>query len=167
MTLAHRIRRVAWAIVAAMSLHLDGALAASLRPLDVDTLHALTSGTSRAPVLVAFWSLDCMYCKEDMTVLDAFARKHRDVKLKIVSTDTTDDAEPVEAALKSYGVDRYDNWIFADPIPERIRSTFDPAWHGELPRTYFYIDGVRLQSTSGRMSEATLEQWYASGRRKR
>lgn len=161
---AHVMRALFVALLS-MCARIDGAHAGSLKPLTVDTLPALVSSANHARVLVAFWSLDCMYCKEDMSVLDAFARKHHDVSLEIVSTDNVDDTEPVEAALKSYGVDRYDNWIFADAIPERIRGTFDPAWHGELPRTYFYVAGAHQQAVSGRVSEATLEGWYANAAR--
>ncbi|HTJ94682.1 MAG TPA: TlpA family protein disulfide reductase [Pararobbsia sp.] len=143
------------------------AYAEPLKPLTVDTLPALVSNANGNPTLIAFWSLDCMYCKEDMSVLDAFARKHRSLRLAIVSTDSIDDAETVEATLKSYGVRRYENWIFADPIPERVRSAFDPSWHGELPRTYLYIGGTRREASSGRISEATLDHWYATAARGR
>lgn len=139
-------------------------IAVSLRPLTTKTLPSLTKRADARPTLIAFWSLDCMYCKEDMSVLAAFARAHHDVRLSIVSTDTEDNTDAVKAALASYAVDGYENWIFADAVPERLRSAFDPAWHGELPRTYFYVNGERRQATSGRMSEAMLDRWYASAK---
>lgn len=137
---------------------------ASIQPFRIDTLPALITRTAPSPTLVTFWSLDCVYCKEDMRVLDAFARRHRDVRLEIVSTDNEGDAGSVKSTLTEYSMDRYENWIFADAIPERVRKAVDPAWHGELPRTYFYVNGVRHQALSGSVSDATLEQWYSSQR---
>src|SRR6202000_738184 len=40
--------------------------AAQLPPLNATTLPSLTQSSDRRLALIAFWSLDCMYCKEDM-----------------------------------------------------------------------------------------------------
>ncbi len=61
--------------------------------------------------------------------------------------------------LHSFGLDAADNWIFADPMPERLRYRVDPNWFGELPRAYLYTDDHQRTAHSGILSEADLQQW--------
>ena len=37
-----------------------------------------------------------------------------------------------------YGLGKVEQWVFADPMPERLRFEIDRRWYGELPRTHFY-----------------------------
>jgi hypothetical protein len=77
----------------------------------------------------------------------------------IVSTDTPAEAPEIRAALKRFGLERFDTWVFADGVPERLRYAIDPAWRGELPRSYLFDAAHRREAHSGMLSEAQLKGW--------
>jgi hypothetical protein len=82
----------------------------------------------------------------------------------LVSTDGPRAREAVLAVLARHGLDEAQAWVFADIPPERLRHTVDPAWLGELPRSYFYeADGKRLV-VSGRPNAAMLDRWLGPRR---
>jgi hypothetical protein len=52
--------------------------------------------------------------------------------------------EQVNGALQRSGLDKAENWAFADRFNERLRYEIDPGWSGELPRTVLVAaDGSR------------------------
>ena len=49
--------------------------------------------------------------------------------------------------------------MFAEAVPERLRYAIDPAWGGELPRSYLFDAAHRRQAHSGLLDEAQLKDW--------
>lgn len=79
--------------------------------------------------------------------------------LAVVSTDTPEAAADIQAALQRFGLDKFDTWVFADAVPERLRYAIDPAWRGELPRSYLFDAAHRREAHSGMLGEAQIKAW--------
>jgi hypothetical protein len=52
-----------------------------------------------------------------------------------------------------------ETWGFADDYAEPLRWSVDKAWHGELPRTYFFDAAHRADARSGRLDEGWVRAW--------
>ena len=65
----------------------------------------------------------------------------------------------IRAALQRFGLAHIDTWVFADDVPERLRYAIDPAWRGELPRSYLFDAAHRRVAHSGLINEAQLRDW--------
>ena len=59
------------------------------------------------------------------------------------------------------GLKDKESWMFADSFVERLRSSIDPNWYGELPRSYYFDSNHRMQSHSGIVSEELLQAWFS------
>ena len=76
--------------------------------------------------------------------------------LVLIATDDIQNQEEAQAGLHGFGLEAADHWIFADPMPERLRYRIDPNGFGELPRTSLYSADQQRNAYSGVLSEATL-----------
>jgi hypothetical protein len=136
------------------------AKAQDLRIFTAQSLADITARRAGQPFVLAFWSLECTPCLSELA--DLGRRNTR--ALVLVSTDGPRAREAVLAVLARHGLDEAQAWVFADIPPERLRHTVDPAWLGELPRSYFYeADGKRLV-VSGRPNAAMLDRWLGPRR---
>lgn len=135
------------------------ALAGELRPFAADSLPAIQKQFAGRPFILTLWSLTCHHCVKELQTLGRLARSGRSLPLVIVSTDTPAEAREIRAALKRFGLGRFDTWVFADAVPERLRHAIDPAWRGELPRSYLFDPAHRREAHSGLMNEAQLRDW--------
>lgn len=133
--------------------------AGELRPFKTDSLPAIQRQFAGRPFILTLWALTCHHCVKELQTLGRLARTERALPLVIVSTDTPDDAPELRAALKRHGLDRFDTWVFADAVPERLRYAIDPAWRGELPRSYLFDAAHRREAHSGLLNEAQLKDW--------
>lgn len=140
-----------------------GAMGAELRPFTADSLAAIKEQFAGRPFVLALWSTTCTSCLKELRVLGRLAGRDPNLPLAIVSTDTPEDAADIRTALKRAGLDRLDTWVFADGVPERLRHAIDPAWRGELPKSYLYDAAHRREAHAGALDEAMVRQFLQSG----
>jgi thiol-disulfide isomerase/thioredoxin len=139
------------------------AVAGELQPFTGDSLPAIKQKFAGRPFILTLWSLTCHHCAKELQTLGKLVRTERNLPLVIVSTDTPAEAPEIRAALKRHGLDRLDTWVFADPVPERMRYAIDPAWRGELPRSYLFDAAHRREAHSGALGERQLKDWLSQG----
>lgn len=111
------------------------------------------------PLLIAFWSLDCAHCLEELPRLGDWAARHPQAVVVLVSTDTPELAQAITAALRRHGLDARESWVFADDMPERLRHEIDPRWRGELPRTVLRGRDGTVHTVVGRLAQDELNRW--------
>lgn len=136
------------------------AMAGDLLPFDRGSRAAIEQAHAGKPFVLAFWSVDCAYCPEEIRHLGALVRKRPDIRLVLVSVDSSElkaDADKRLAELLPEG--QGEHWIFAGNDPERLYFAVDRKWHGELPRTYFYDGRGGVEGRSGQVSPAWLAEW--------
>jgi thiol-disulfide isomerase/thioredoxin len=138
--------------------------AAELRPFTADSLTAIKEKFAGRSFILTLWSTTCTHCARELRLLGKLVRNDPGLPVAIVSTDTPDDAADIHSALKRFGLDRMDTWVFADGIPERLRHAIDPAWRGELPRAYLFDAVHRREAHSGPFDEARLKNWLRQNR---
>ncbi len=135
--------------LAALLLCLTLPAAADFRPFAAASRAAIERAHAGQPFVLAFWSVDCVYCAGEIAHLRDMVRTHPLVLVVLVSTD------PPEA----------ERWMFVGDA-ERLIFAVDRKWHGELPRSYFYDAAGTARAVSGRVEPAWLENWAAAtGRR--
>ncbi len=147
-----------------LALNLTGATAAELRPFAGDSLAAIKEEFAGRAFILALWSTTCTHCVKELRLLGKLARNDPGLPLVVVATDTPATAPEIRAALKRYGLDRMDTWVFADEVSERLRYAIDPAWRGELPRSYLFDADHRRETHSGLLEEAKLREWLKQNR---
>ena len=132
---------------------------AGLKPFVSDSLQQIISSRQGAPFILVLWSIDCPPCLQELARLQQLRTQFHATSLVLVSTDEMQLANEVTQLLSDFELDQMDSWIFAEPMPERLRYAIDPAWYGELPRAYFYRSGGQRIAHSGSLSSAVLQQW--------
>jgi thiol-disulfide isomerase/thioredoxin len=132
---------------------------AELKPFEADSLPQILSERQNRPFLLLLWSLDCPPCRQEFARLQQLHGSIDRHNLVLIATDDIASQAEVQAVLHNFGLEAADNWIFADPMPERLRYRIDPNWFGELPRAYLYSADQQRNAYSGVLSEATLQQW--------
>ncbi len=146
-----------------LALGAGAAAAGELQPFAGDSLPAIQKQFAGRPFILTLWSLTCHHCVKELQTLGRLARTERNLPLVIVSTDTPAESPEIRAALKRFGLAHLDTWVFADSVPERLRYSIDPAWRGELPRSYLFDAAHRREAHSGLLSEAQLKDWLSQG----
>lgn len=146
-----------------LGLVAGAAVAGELQSFTGDSLPAIQKRFAGRPFILTLWSLTCHHCARELQTLGRLARNDRKLPLVIVSTDTPEEAREVQAALKRFGLGHLDTWVFADSVPERLRYSIDPAWRGELPRSYLFDAAHRREAHSGLLNEAQLRDWLSQG----
>lgn len=138
---------------------------AGVRPFLQESLKEITAARSGQPFLLILWSVDCPPCMKELAHLQQLRERFAPASLVLISTDEAEAHESVDRILVEFGLDRFDNWAFADGFPERLRYQVDPDWFGELPRSYFYDAGHRRTATSGALTIEQLHQWLDTSRK--
>lgn len=110
--------------------------------------------------VLAFWSVDCPYCIEEMQALGDILRKHPQVKLITVCTDVTGHEADISKSLDQAHLPAHERWQFAEADEDRLRYNIDKNWGGELPRTYFYDAKHLVSAISGRPQGTWLTDWF-------
>jgi thiol-disulfide isomerase/thioredoxin len=138
------------------------AVAAQVRPFDANSMSTIRAEHPGKPFVLAFWSLYCQPCREEMGVWGELQRKHPQVAIILVATDPAEDRVAVAELLRQHKLGKVETWIFADGFEERVRYALDPAWRGELPRTYLFDAGHRAEGRSGRVDAKWMSEWLAA-----
>jgi thiol-disulfide isomerase/thioredoxin len=148
-------------IVVSLSLFFHFASAAELKPFDAKSPAAIERSHAGRPYVLVLWSLYCDPCRHEMTLWGPLQRKHPGVAFVLVSTDTEGERAKVAEFLRRHDLRGIETWMFADEFSERVRYAIDPAWRGELPRTYVHDAAHRRQGQSGVLDPKALESWLA------
>lgn len=135
-----------------------------VKPFDAGSLAAIREAQRGRPFLVAFWSLHCAPCKDDLALLTALHARYPQVAIFLVAADGPNEHAEVARYLAQFRLGRIEAWAFADDFAERIRYAVDPEWRGELPRAYFFDAGHRSTGHSGVLDAAELEAWLVRAR---
>ncbi|WP_082878117.1 redoxin domain-containing protein [Methylobacillus sp. MM3] len=147
----------------ALLLLAQSVMAADLKPFHPASRTAIEQAHAGQPFVLAFWSVDCAYCPEEIRHLGALVRKRPDIRLVLVSVDGMEMKSEVGTKLAEYLPDgKGERWIFAADDPDRLYFAIDRKWHGELPRTYFYDGKGDVQGRSGVVSSTWLVEWARS-----
>lgn len=123
---------------------------------------AIVTAQQGKPFVLALWSLDCVFCRDDLALLGKLMAKYPKLAVVTLATDPPEQRDEVQKVLDRYRLGGAANWQFADTFVERLRYEIDPQWFGELPRTYFYeADGTR-SAVSGQLDAHEVERWIKS-----
>jgi thiol-disulfide isomerase/thioredoxin len=134
--------------------------AATLRPFMASSRMEIEKAYQGHPMIVAFWSLDCNYCLDELSTLGEFVKQHPKVKLVLVNTDGLSTAKEVVKAMKQMRLPvTYEAWQFSESDEERLRYSVDKTWYGELPRTYYYSQSHQVKAVSGSPDLGWLKSW--------
>lgn len=151
-----RQRLLALALLSALILP---AAAQELKPFVAGSIKEITAARQGKPFILGMWSLICVHCQKELALLSGLLKKHPDLDLVLVATDTPEEGEAISARLRQTGLGGAQAWVFADPFVERLRFEIDPRWYGELPRTYLYDPSHKALAFCGKPDPRQLEKW--------
>jgi thiol-disulfide isomerase/thioredoxin len=135
--------------------------AGELRDFDAKSVAAIRAAHSGQPFVLAFWSIYCEPCRDEMGQWGPLQRRHPGVPILLVATDPPRDRAMLAQLLSRHDLAGVQTWAYADEFEERVRFAVDRAWGGELPRTYLYDAAHKIQARSGPAELAWLESWLA------
>ncbi|MGA9033244.1 MAG: redoxin domain-containing protein [Sulfuricaulis sp.] len=148
------------ATMACLGMALSAPLAAQeIKPFESGSLEKIVTAHKSRPFVLAFWSLACPPCRDELALLGDVFQGESARDLVLVSTDTPEESAAIATVLAQRRLAVVEAWVFADAFTERLRYGIDRQWQGELPRTYLYgVDG-KIQAVSGKLSPQQLRQW--------
>lgn len=146
-------------VVVAAHVTAHVAHAAEVRPFDSASLDAIRAAHARRPFILIFWSIDCAHCPKELKALGELKRQYPKLDIVLVSTDNEAEAAQLAGFAAQQGLGAVEQWMFADPQPEKLRFAVDRRWWGELPRTYFFDASHRSEGVSGLVAPERLQRW--------
>lgn len=147
-----------------MSLAACVAEAREPQPFTRGSHQAIVAAHQGRPFVLALWSIDCVYCRDELALLGRLRATYRELAITLVATDSPQQGDMIRTMLHHYRLDDAASWVFADSFVERLRYEIDPQWRGELPRTYLYdADGSRTV-IAGMVDAQVIEQWLEAVR---
>ena len=129
-------------------------------PFDMNTRKVIEKRYIDQPLIISFWSIDCPYCIGDLKKLGKALSKNTNVKLITVCVDGKESAKKAERILNQANLPKHEQYQYAEVDEDRLRYNIDPAWYGELPRTYFYDATHQVTPLSGKISNSFLDKWF-------
>lgn len=151
------MRRLLAALLCLLAVSAEAAQ--EIKPFVRGSAQEIAAAHAGKPYILAFWSLTCTHCREELGQLGELLRQHPGLPVVVVSTDTPADRAEIAATLAEYQLSDAQSWVFADSFSERLRADVDKKWRGELPRTYFFDAGHRTVARSGKPSTADFAEW--------
>ncbi len=135
------------------------AIAGPLQPLAASDVATLLKPPAHGERIIALWALDCAYCEPNLKALAELQRAHpQDVELVLVTIDSIEQHQAIEARLRRMKMDGYPNRAYAEASPERLSFLLDPNWGGETPRVLVIrADGSTL-GISGELTPSQLRK---------
>lgn len=131
----------------------------AIQPFVADSMQAIRSAQRGRPFVLVLWSVSCVPCREELPHWADWQRRYPDLAIVLVATDPPADTPLVRRALARQADAPAASWAFADDYVERLRWSIDPAWYGEVPRTYLFDATHRATGRSGRLDAAAVERW--------
>jgi len=129
-------------------------------PFDMNTRKVIEKRYIDQPLIISFWSIDCPYCIDDLKKLGKALSKNTNVQLITVCVDGKESAKKAERILNQANLPKHEQYQYAEVDEDRLRYNIDPAWYGELPRTYFYDAAHQVTPLSGKISNSFLDKWF-------
>ena len=129
-------------------------------PFEINTRNVIEKKYLNQPLIISFWSIDCPYCIDDLKKLGKALSKNTNVKLITVCVDGKESAKKAERVLSQANLPKHEQYQYAEADEDRLRYNIDPAWYGELPRTYFYDTAHQVTPLSGKISNSFLDKWF-------
>ena len=129
-------------------------------PFDMNTRKVIEKRYIDQPLIISFWSIDCPYCIDDLKKLGKALSKNTNVQLITVCVDGKESAKKAERILSQANLPKHEKYQYAEVDEDRLRYNIDPAWYGELPRTYFYDATHQVTPLSGKISNSFLDKWF-------
>jgi len=137
------------------------AAAESIRPFTSGSLEQVLASRPNKPFILVLWSLDCQYCPTELKMLSELEKSHAGLDVVLIATDTIDDMPQLADRAANYGTAKFEQWVFAEDMPERLRQEIDGRWYGEVPRTYFYDQKHQRTVRMGLINKSLVEEWLA------
>lgn len=153
-----KVRPLRFAVLTVFAAALT-ASAIELRPFDAESFREITKAKEGRAFVLAFWSIHCAPCKEEMGLFRTISRKYPTIPIILVATDGPKDSAAIIRFLEKQELKGVDTRIFADEFTERVLYSVDRQWMGELPRTYFFDAPHRTTAHSGLLDPAWVEKW--------
>lgn len=129
-------------------------------PFDMNTRKVIEKRYIDQPLIISFWSIDCPYCIDDLKKLGKALSKNTNVQLITVCVNGKESAKKAERILSQANLPKHEQYQYAEVDEDRLRYNIDPAWYGELPRTYFYDATHQVTPLSGKISNSFLDKWF-------
>jgi thiol-disulfide isomerase/thioredoxin len=149
-----------FAVLMAAWVFTQSAFAAEPASFTADSLAKIEARYAGKPFILSLWSVNwCGHCITELTMLGKLAKTKAPLPLVLVATDGMEFSAPIQKTLHRLGLAQMESWVFNDDIPERLRQTIDPNWHGEIPRTYLYDAQHRREAVAGVLGEQKLKAW--------
>lgn len=139
------------------------AAAQELHPFVSGSIKEIVASRQGKPFILGLWSLTCIHCRDELSMLSGLKKKYPALDLILVSTDSPADRAEILITLQQLDLGHAQAWVFADDFTERLRFEIDPKWHGELPRTYLF-DASSSRAFSGKPDPRQLERWIRATR---
>jgi thiol-disulfide isomerase/thioredoxin len=136
-----------------------GLTAAEPRAFTAKSLEEIKKAHVGRSFILAFWSVTCEPCREELTVLTDLHRKFPDVPVILVAADPPSQRAAVMRFLERYPLGRIQRWQFADDFTEPLRYSVDRSWRGELPRAFFFDPKHEVTSHTGVVDPKWLQGW--------
>lgn len=158
--------RFPWQIMMLMLTGLSASAVAAtpdaLQSFGPDSMKELVARAGGKPLVVMIWSLDCAYCLPSFKAL-AQARSKEGIQTATIATDPLDDPESRRLMIEKLeaGSMTGDAWAFGPWPVARLRYAIDPAWRGELPRTYWFVKGRQVSRYSGALTSDLVMKGFA------
>lgn len=154
-----RARYLALILCLALAAISSTAAARELRPFVPGSMGEIVAARSERPFILAFWSLTCTHCRDELSLFGNLQRQHPGIDIVLVATDTPEESAAIQATLNEFKLAQAEAWVFADSFTDRLRFEVDKKWHGELPRTYFFAPGEARKAYSGKLRSSDVAQW--------
>jgi hypothetical protein len=129
-------------------------------PFERGSWSKLAAAHAGKATVIHFWGVTCAPCLVEMPQWGKLLAERPDMRLVLIAADPLPQpVEQVDGALQRAGLDKAENWAFADRFNERLRYEIDPGWSGELPRTVLVAaDGSRTV-LPGVADLSTVRKW--------
>lgn len=136
--------------------------AEAIGALAPETFRQIVAGKAGQRFVVMIWSLDCAYCAPSFAAL-AQAKEQYGLDVVTIATDPADDAESAGLIRRKLAVSGLgaNAWAFGAFPPEQLRYAIDPAWRGELPRSYWFGTDGKAVAHSGLISKDIVSRFAA------
>lgn len=132
------------------------------KPFFHNSLDELEMTYAGKPFLLSVWSIECGPCFKELDVLSKLKEEYPGFNLILLSADSVGVMGEVEQFLTEYNLSEVNSWMYGSNRTEQLRYAIDPAWYGEMPRSYFYDKDGKRKAVSGLLSEDVLRRWIAS-----
>jgi len=117
---------------------------AAIPVYDFKTFEPLLYTNTDKTYLVNFWAMWCAPCVKELPYIEAFAEKHPDVEVILVSLDFPKD---IDTKLKPFLEDKNINAkvvLLDDPDANSWIDQINPNWTGAIPYTILFNKDKRL-----------------------